>query len=184
MYRVKIPSRRIGIWLLFLTSALVTLIIIWNHVPIALIPTLFWLSLLAIPGSIPLGFLLARHAHYSRYAPLSVLVAALGVGGVLFGFIWDLSLDPLQEAARHGSTQLMTTQLDDHRLGPDVVDTHGSSLLMIAAQYGRPEVMKELLQREARTNYRDGDGDTALMMAERYGHQECVRLLLAAGAHR
>jgi Ankyrin repeats (3 copies) len=184
MYPVRARLCRIVIWLLFLTSALVILLLVWNTIPLALIPTLFWLFVLAIPGSILLGFRLARHAHYSRYAPLSILVAVLGVSGVLVGFIWDVSLETLQKAARSNSTQWLTVQLDNSRLGPDVVDTHGSSLLMIAAQHGNTEVLKGLLRRGARTNYRDGDGDTALRMAERYGHKECVRLLLAAGAHR
>ena len=182
MRKFQSPSLKTRVCLLVLSSTLVTFTLIWNAVPFALIPTLFWLSTLAIPGSIPLGFLLAKHSHYSRYAPLSVLVATLGIGGVMFGFIWDLSLETLQKAAHYGSTQWLTTQLNRSRLGPDVVDTHGSSLLMIAAQHGNTEVMKQLLRMGARTGYRDGDGDTALSVAIRYKHTECIKLLRDAGA--
>jgi Ankyrin repeats (3 copies) len=59
---------------------------------------------------------------------------------------------------------------------------HGSSLVMLAAQYGNAEVLRYLLDKGARMDFADDDGDTALMMADRYGKTECARLLRQAGA--
>ena len=126
-----------------------------------------------------------------RARPANVLFVAALLAGIFsfagvcaVAFVETGDQDLVCDYARHGSTQSLIEWLDKGCHGPDVVNTHGSSLLMLAAQYGHTDTVRELLRRGALTDYRDFDGDTALMMARRYGHNEIVALLQAAGARR
>ncbi len=58
----------------------------------------------------------------------------------------------------------------------------GETPLMSAARAGFCGVVKQLLDRGAKSNTQNKEGYTALMYAAEYGHGECVEVLLASGA--
>lgn len=183
----KVNSHIKWTWLLATTSLMLTLTLIAQSFPVAGIRVIFLSSLVAIPASLLLwihSFVVPEQTRkFTKFTAAGLLL--FGPAG-LFGttILWEGSDEFLHRAARRGQTQWLVQLLDSGNHGPDVVDTHGNSLLMKAAQYGHTDTVQELLQRGARTNYRDGDGDTALTIAERYKHLEIVTLLKAAGAHR
>ena len=150
-------------------------VIFFQTVPLALIRVIYLLSIFALPLALVIRIC------FKRLAGLALGLILFAPFGFVGTMIWESGDEMCHKAARNGSVVWLRTVLTG---GPDVVDTHGNSLLMKAAQYGHTEMVKELLRRGARTNYRDGDGDTALTSAERHGHAECARLLRAAGAHR
>ena len=53
---------------------------------------------------------------------------------------------------------------------------------MVAAFYGRKEIVELLLSKGADVNAKDSKGETALMVAAFYGRKETVELLLSKGA--
>lgn len=55
--------------------------------------------------------------------------------------------------------------------------------LMVAAFYGRPKALKELIQMGVELNHVNESGDTALHMTARTGRASLVRLLVKAGAN-
>lgn len=151
----------------------------------ALCPFLFRSSLIALLASLPVGVALVVTRTYRRCWSIGPVLFVAGiVGFYTSAFFIDTGNEFLDRAARRGLTSWLIQQLDSGHHGPDVVDSHGNSLLMKAAQYGHTEMVRELLKRGARTGYRDGDGDTALSVAIRYKHPECVKLLRDAGARR
>jgi ankyrin repeat protein len=58
----------------------------------------------------------------------------------------------------------------------------GRNPLLIAAENGRAEALKALLELKANPNARTSEGETALDLAQAAGHAEIVTLLKAAGA--
>ncbi len=61
-------------------------------------------------------------------------------------------------------------------------DTRGRTPLMAAAEAGKAEVVKRLLEENARPDIQDKDGLTALLIAASKDQSECVRLLVEANA--
>ena len=61
-------------------------------------------------------------------------------------------------------------------------DTQMNEALMIAAQKGSVDAVKELLSQGAKVNAQNNNGCTALHWAARNGHTEVVLALLEAGA--
>lgn len=59
---------------------------------------------------------------------------------------------------------------------------HGTTALMFAAQYNRPQIVSLLIDKEARMLtkriHEHGAGFCALMAASHYGNIECAKLLL------
>jgi ankyrin repeat protein len=64
----------------------------------------------------------------------------------------------------------------------DAADDFGRTPLLLAAEAGKPDVVRELLGHHASTSQVDHNGDSALLLAARAGSLESVDLLLAAGA--
>ncbi|MBB6052512.1 ankyrin repeat domain-containing protein [Armatimonas rosea] len=157
----------------------VPLLISLQVFPVALIQVIYIASLLAFPLALLLGVWLLNGACHKRWFGLFLALIVFMPIGFFGTMIWESGDEMCHKAARNGSVEWLRTVLTG---GPDVVDTHGNSLLMKAAQYGHTEMVRELLRRGARTGYRDGDGDTALSVAIRYKHDDCVRLLREAGA--
>jgi len=174
------PQVRQRVRILVGLSALLSVWALFQAIPLALLPVLSLVSLLCIPLSLVIGVI----RKWQRCAVLTPLMFLTGVCGLVGCMFWEMDYESLNKAASHGNTQWMAQLLDNGHSGPDIVDSHGSSLLMRAAQSGNLDTVVELLRRGARTNYRDGDGDTALTVAERYRHQEIARLLRKAGARR
>lgn len=58
----------------------------------------------------------------------------------------------------------------------------GVTALMVAAYYGRLEMVRALINHRADVNLKDSDGFTAAMLADHSGHQDIVRILAARGA--
>ncbi|KAI1299277.1 Ankyrin-3 [Halotydeus destructor] len=59
---------------------------------------------------------------------------------------------------------------------------NGWSPLLYAAYYGHPELIKVLLEQNARVDVFDESGTAALHLAADYGHEEVIQLLLANNA--
>ena len=92
------------------------------------------------------------------------------------------SLAPLLQAAKDGKPQDVRAQIQQ---GADVnmVDAYkGMTALMFAAEYGKVDAVKALLEAKANTNLATKKGTTALMYAALAGNMEIVQALLSAGA--
>ena len=61
---------------------------------------------------------------------------------------------------------------------------YGTSVLMMAALKGYPEIVRMLLERNPYLNVRNKSGYTALMLAAKNGYADIVRMLLNAGADK
>ncbi|XP_045119186.1 G patch domain and ankyrin repeat-containing protein 1 homolog [Portunus trituberculatus] len=68
----------------------------------------------------------------------------------------------------------------DDRLNVNTRDGYGWSLLMVAACAGAGNTVRTLLDRGARTGYRDARGNTALYLAMIRGHREVTEMLIKA----
>jgi Ankyrin repeats (3 copies) len=167
------PPKKLPIALLLMTLITASVVVSFQAIPLALIRVIYLLSVFALPLAFVIRIFLKR---FAGLALGLIVFTPLGFYGTM---IWESGDEMCHKAARNGSVAWLNTVLKG---GPDVVDTHGNSLLMKAAQYGHTEMVRELLQRGAHTGYRDGDGDTALSVAIRYKHPECVKLLRDAGA--
>ncbi len=76
-------------------------------------------------------------------------------------------------------TALLTDGAD---LEATLVDYHGATALMLAAERDLADLAGRLLQAGAKPNTRDQNGDTALNWAAYYGHFATARVLLDGGA--
>ena len=131
------------VWLLVAISGLMTLGVICNLVPLALIRVIYLASTVAFPLAVVLGIpvcFIPRLRRWHGVISGLILFAPLGFYSTM---IWENNDEMCHKAARAGSVEWLNTVLHG---GPDVVDTHGNSLLMKAAHYGRTEMVKELLQ--------------------------------------
>ncbi|MBI5649613.1 MAG: ankyrin repeat domain-containing protein [Chloroflexi bacterium] len=92
------------------------------------------------------------------------------------------TLAPLLQAAKDGKAQDVRAQVQQ---GADVnqVDADkGLTALMFAAEYGKVEAAKVLLEAKANVNLATKKGTTALMYAALAGNMELTQALLNAGA--
>ncbi len=90
--------------------------------------------------------------------------------------------DFLGTAAASGFTEMVRTLLD---LGvdPDAREAFSrKTALMLAAEKGRPEITRILLNAGAKVNAKDWQGETAIEKSAYFGHLEVVEILRAAGA--
>ncbi|CAL2040217.1 unnamed protein product [Caenorhabditis brenneri] len=94
-----------------------------------------------------------------RQKDLSALVDAIETGQVDVNFADDVGQSLTNWASAFGSIEMVQYLCDK---GADVNKGHKSSSLHYAACFGRPDVVKLLLQRGANPDLRDEDGKTAL----------------------
>lgn len=81
--------------------------------------------------------------------------------------------------AQNGDTAGLSALLDDG-LSVNTKDSYSWSLLMVAACAGNADTVRALLNRGARTGYRDARGNTALYLATMRGHREVTEMLIKA----
>lgn len=129
-----------------------------------------------------------RHHHYPAHRLAAVVLAAMACG--FTGTLANAQSDDLFAAAKRGDSAVVNALL---RSGADVNDRQRTELdqsgastpLMVAAFYGRLEVVQALLAAKANVNAVNSeqrDGETALGRAVQKGHVEVVRALVAAKA--
>ncbi|PNJ81070.1 ANKRD29 isoform 5 [Pongo abelii] len=86
-------------------------------------------------------------------------------------------------AARRGNLALLKLLLNSGRVDVDCRDSHGTTLLMVAAYAGHIDCVRELVLQGADINLQREDGGTALLAASQYGHMQVVETLLKHGAN-
>ena len=84
----------------------------------------------------------------------------------------------LMWAARGGYLTCLQTLLD-HEALIDLKDDYGDTALMKAAFFNNPDIMAELLARQADVNIVNNNEKTALQLAEEKNNQDVVRILKA-----
>jgi ankyrin repeat protein len=86
------------------------------------------------------------------------------------------------DAAENGNLEAVKSLLAGDASLLNSVDHEGETALMEAAEEGREEVVRFLLERGAAVDTQDAEGETALMEAVEAGHETVTRLLLRAGS--
>ncbi|XP_055092132.1 ankyrin repeat domain-containing protein 29 isoform X2 [Symphalangus syndactylus] len=86
-------------------------------------------------------------------------------------------------AARRGNLALLKLLLNSGRVDVDCRDSHGTTLLMVAAYAGHIDCVRELVLQGADINLQREDGGSALLAASQYGHMQVVETLLKHGAN-
>jgi ankyrin repeat protein len=87
--------------------------------------------------------------------------------------------DSRARASGSAASVRLLLQYGQSQISVNLPNNHGSTALLIAAEFGHDEVVKMLLERsEVNVNLQDGDGDTALICAAEFGHIDIVRMLL------
>jgi hypothetical protein len=87
----------------------------------------------------------------------------------------------LFDAARHGDAATLARYLDAG-VPPDLTNSAGDSLLMLASYNGHPAIVRDLVERGADVNKANDRGQTPLAGAVFKGHISTARLLYEAGA--
>jgi ankyrin repeat protein len=93
----------------------------------------------------------------------------------------NISLTPLHRAARSGHLEDVRKLLELNDAEIDSRNPRGSTPLLLASEFGTPDVVQLLLDHNADVNARDGDGDTPLHCAALSGQLETARILLELG---
>lgn len=110
------------------------------------------------------------------------VIAGLGLGACLFATTAaGVTLDDLFSAVKAGDTREVG-DLIAQGMEPSSTDAHGYSLLMYAARDGRLDMVRLLLDRQAKVDARNFVGETAIMLAAYNGHLETVKTLRERGA--
>ena len=86
----------------------------------------------------------------------------------------------LMHACRRGDYDAAMTALDNCRI--DEQSDRGSTALLLAAEAGCEDIVRELCRRGAMTELATLTGETALLAACRQGHHLCIRALIEAEA--
>lgn len=81
-----------------------------------------------------------------------------------------------------GRTDLVSWSMEKEKADVDTIDSKHRSVLMIASNYGRTEIVSILLENDAYVNASDIKGNTALIRACYKGHKQIVSMLLDNGA--
>ena len=84
------------------------------------------------------------------------------------------------EAARTNAVDALQNLLKT--VNPNIVDSRGSTPLIVASYFGNIEAAKLLLAANANPNILDSTGNTALMGVAYRGHLDVAELLLSQGA--
>jgi hypothetical protein len=87
----------------------------------------------------------------------------------------------LFDAARHGDAATLARYLDAG-VPPDLTNSAGDSLLMLASYNGHPAIVRDLVGRGADVNKANDRGQTPLAGAVFKGHTSTAQLLYEAGA--
>ncbi len=120
------------------------------------------------------------------------IVTALGLYGLIL-LAWKLIIRNSNEKNRQGALLLKAVEAGDLegvigqiRLGVDVNvrvdDGYAPYALHIAAETGRADIAKALLDAGGKVDCRNSAGETPLHLAARAGNVKCVELLIGAGA--
>ncbi|CAI2350375.1 unnamed protein product [Caenorhabditis sp. 36 PRJEB53466] len=118
-----------------------------------------------------------------RQKDLTALVEAIESGQVDVNFADDVGQSLTNWASAFGSIEMVHYLCDK---GADVNKGHKSSSLHYAACFGRPDVVKLLLQRGANPDLRDEDGKTALDKARERAdedHNQVANILESPSAY-
>merc|ERR1712086_1864 len=89
----------------------------------------------------------------------------------LCGMVTDNNIPALEQAFNEGADVNM-------------LDGDGSTVLMIAALYGKVECLQFLIDSKASIDIQAEDGDTALAGAQDNGHNKCAEILIAAALEK
>lgn len=92
------------------------------------------------------------------------------------------NVEDIFNAAKSGDVTAVKAYLETGFDLNNKLDEYDNTVLIIAAQYGRAEIVKFLIENQVEIDAKDSDGMTALMLAAKGGHTDTVRLLLEAGA--
>lgn len=76
------------------------------------------------------------------------------------------------------------TPMLDQGMSVNTKDVYGWTLLMVAACAGAADVVRMLLDRKARTGFRDAKGNTALYLATIKGHRRVTEMLIKANKRK
>ncbi|WP_026531922.1 ankyrin repeat domain-containing protein [Arthrobacter sp. H41] len=87
----------------------------------------------------------------------------------------------LFDAARQGDAGTLTRYLDAG-VPPELTNSAGDTLLMLASYNGHPALVRDLVHRGADVNRENDRGQTPLAGAVFKGHADVARILHAAGA--
>lgn len=90
-------------------------------------------------------------------------------------------LNSLFDLARNGQTAELLTSVD-HGIPVDLTDHKGDTLLILATYNGHPDLVDELIRRNADVHRLNARGQSALTCAVFVQDERSVRSLLAAGA--
>jgi hypothetical protein len=113
---------------------------------------------------------------------LAIHLSAIGLIFMPSDIFLDATSRKLIQAVDHDDVQTVKSLLDSGG-DPSTHELGGYSLLEMASNNGRVEMVKLLLEKGADINYRDRSfGQTALLLAVQRGRWEIVPLLLSRGA--
>ncbi len=90
---------------------------------------------------------------------------------------------PLHVLAKRGTQEMAVRAiLERNTLDIDLLDSSGASALCLAAEHGRANMVKMLLEKGASIECRTSQGYTPLLCAARNSHKHVAEILLARGA--
>ncbi len=90
-----------------------------------------------------------------------------------------ISYRAAQTLIKRGDAEALRTALDQH-LDPNLTNSNGWSLLMLAAVEGAVPLGRLLIQRGARTDSLNSKNESALSIATKKGHSAFVNLVTGA----
>ena len=89
-----------------------------------------------------------------------------------------------EQYAKSGSLEKISEVFIRENIAFNAAQEDGTTLLMIAAQYSSPEVVKYMIDNKAEVNTKNNKGWNALMFAARYNsNPEVTKILLDSGAN-
>ena len=139
-------------------------------------------ALLSAPGiDINANSLIAATAlHMAARLGKDEVVKALINKGANINITDNAGVTPLMSAAGRGHLTTVQTLLSVPGIDINAKSFIGKTALHMAADYGKDEVVKTLINRGANINITDNDGLTPLMSATLLGHLTTVQALLSA----
>jgi ankyrin repeat protein len=137
-------------------------------------------------GRSALQYILLRHNvdHLGTPVETNNLLELLITNGANVNVRGDEGRTPLMDCSYHQDNSYIATSLLDHGAEIEAVNVDLRTPLMIACEYGRPNMTRLLVSRGAQVNKVDRNGRTAMMLAilDGYNTIEIIQILLGAGA--